>query len=299
MDNIITVNKKLYDKLVSKDKIDKSLLNHRSPFYTEVTATDEFGNVLFSKRQNETVLGGALTVLEKLCSITKANAQFKVASINSLLDINNTIALNDSTATNNDILCLWGIGIGGSGDAFGSRREVKFYEREIGRNGFTAEMIPFRVVTQRFANNTDEGKMYFMSKQKRYGNVDLYEYYLKRFENKDEIKTYVLWQDGAEGEDGNPVESNVYSLNRSDNIEAFIELRLKLTKKDAREYFEVTNSIEQARINTIGLFTGRRVEVETGRYDYVNVKMFSKLTFENESLQNAKVINFNYRIYVS
>lgn len=301
--NDIVINKKIYDKLVSEDKLSQRAFDsyhRRSPFYTEVTATDEFGNVLFTKRQNETVLGGALTVLEKLCAIKPVNSQFKVESMNSILGINsNFVSLENSPATADDVLCLWGIGIGGAGDAFPSRRTVRFYEREIGRNGYTSEMIPFRIVTERFPSTSIEGQKYFMCKERSNNGTLYYEYYLKAFENKDDIKTFVLWQDNVEGEDGNPVESNVYSLDRSDNIEAFVELHLQLTKKDAREYFELTNNIEQARVNTIGLFTARKQVVDVGVVDYVNVKMFSKLTFENEPLQNAKIINFTYRIYVS
>ena len=296
MSETITIDKKLYDRLVYTDNLYRrniEKIKYKSPFYTEVTATDEFGNVLFTKKQNETVLGGALTVLEKLCGI---KSSFKVGSINGILNINNIVTEANSSATNDDLLCLWGIGIGGAGDAFGSRLAVKFYEREIGQHNHTDQMIPFRIVTRRFINTEEESKKYFMSRQR---SDNLYEYYLKTFEGNPNAVTYVRWQDGAEGEDGTLVPANVYSLTRSDNIETYVELKLQLTKKDAREYFELTNQVEKARINTIGLFTGRRVEVEPGRWDYVNVKMFSKLNFENEALQNAKIINFTYRIYLS
>ena len=38
--------------------------SHRPTFYTEIEARNEFGEVLFTKAHNETVLGGAITVLE-------------------------------------------------------------------------------------------------------------------------------------------------------------------------------------------------------------------------------------------
>lgn len=53
------------------------------------------------------------------------------------------------------------------------------------------------------------------------------------------------------------------------------------------------------RINSLGLFTGRYTKLDDGRYDYTNVKLFSKLNFNNEALLNAKTILYKYRVYVS
>jgi len=93
--------------------------------------------------------------------------------------------------------------------------------------------------------------------------------------------------------------SDVHNTSRRDLIEAFVEMRLKLTKKDVREWFDVNGNIQLSRINTIALFTGKRVEIAPGKFDYVNVKMFSKLNLDNEPLTNTKEINFTYRIYTN
>ena len=118
---------RLNDHLTSKHTIDqvRNMFTkgpHVKTFRTEITALNEFGEVLFTHEENETVLGGALTVLEKLAGV---KASLKVASINSILGINDLVDISNSSATDEDILCLWGVGIGGSGDAFGSRMNVK------------------------------------------------------------------------------------------------------------------------------------------------------------------------------
>ena len=287
----------LNDRLVSKDNLNQ-VQNafkkgvHKKTFRTEITAMNEFGEILFTHEENETVLGGALTVLEKLAGI---KAPLKVASINSILGINDLVDIADSSAIDDDILCLWGVGIGGSGDAFGSRKDVKFYEREVGENGHTNQMIPFRVVAQPFSDTDDNSAKYFMLNRRE--SDGLYEYYLKAFETDPEIK--VLWKDGAEGEDGSEVGSDVYATTRTQEIEVFLEIHLQISKRDIREYFEALGEIEMARVNTIALFTARKEEIEANYFDYTNVKMFSKLNFDNEPLQNAKTISFIYRIYVS
>lgn len=284
---------RLSDRLGFKDRLVQDFVKNtqkkKGGFRTSIEMRNEFGELLFSHEQNETVLGGVLTVLEKLAGI---QSDLKVASINHLLGINDVIALNDSSATDDDVLCLWGVGIGGSGDAFGSRRDVKFYEREIGMNGHTEQMIPFRVVAEPFSSTEDNAKKYFMMRQREDG---LYEYFLKTFETTPVTKT--LYKDGAEGEDGSEVPADVYMGARSDEIESFLEIHLQSGKRDIHEYWEHVGEMKSARFNTIGLFTGRKVEIADGRFDYVNVKLFSKLTFDNEPLQNAKTLNLIYRIY--
>ena len=300
---------KLNDKLALKelkDEFAKRFSKHSPTFYTEVDAVNEFGEVLFKKAHNETVLGGALTVLEKLWGIQAAH---KVDNINNIMGINADIspALPDTSASPDDYVYLWGVGIGGCGDAFGSRRAVHFYEREIGQNGHTDQMIPFRVVPEPFTPDDDNYNKYFMLNHREDG---MYEYYLKAFESTPVIK--VLWKDGAEGEDGSEVEQDVYNTSRTDLIEAFVEMHLVINKKDMQEYFEYAGIPEMARVNTIGLFTARKVTLEDGRTEYVNCKLFSKLNTNNDPLTvtssesdgsvgsgSSRAITYRYRVFVA
>jgi hypothetical protein len=284
------------DRITSRDSVE-NVINafkqgvHKPVFRTRISMKNEFGETIFSNETNETVLGGALTVLEKLCGI-KAN--LKVGSINSIMGINDTVPASDSSAGNDDILCLWGVGVGGCGDAFSSRRVVKFQEREVGQNHHAEQMLPFRVVPEPFDVTDDNAARYFMMRERSDG---YYEYFLKTFEIDPIIK--VLYKDGEKGEDGTEVEDNVYDTTREDGIEAFVEIHLKITKNDIREYFERMGEIEKARFNTIALMTGRKTEISEGRYDYTNVKMFSKINIENEALQSAKELQIVYDIFVS
>ena len=291
--------KNLSDRLSAVENVKKQYSNgikrgHKPVFRTCITrlAYNEFGECIAEDEfHNETVLGGALTVLEKLWGIT---APLKIASINNLLGINDTVSLADSSATNEDTVCLWGVGIGGSGDAFTAVKQVHFYERELGQNGHTDEMIPFRVVSEPFSSTDPNYSQYYMLHQRDDG---YFEYYLKKFEIDPIIK--ILWKDGAEGEDGSEVGDDVHNTSRTDDIEAFVEMHCKVDVKDIREYFEHLGMTQMTRINSLGLFTGRYTKLDDGRYDYTNVKLFSKLNFNNEALLNAKTILYKYRVYVS
>ena len=291
--------KNLSDRLSAVENVKKQYSNgikrgYKPVFRTCITrlAYNEFGECIAEDEfHNETVLGGALTVLEKLWGVA---APLKIASINNLLGINDTVSLADSSATNEDTVCLWGVGIGGSGDAFTAVKQVHFYERELGQNGHTDEMIPFRVVSEPFSSTDPNYSQYYMMHQRDDG---YFEYFLKKFEIDPIIK--ILWKDGAEGEDGSEVGDDVHNTSRTDDIEAFVEMHCKVDVKDIREYFEHLGMTQMTRINSLGLFTGRYTKLDDGRYDYTNVKLFSKLNFNNEALLNAKTILYKYRVYVS
>ena len=307
MSRIVRLDDKLgLQDLKSQFAAKVSKRSHRPTFYTEIEARNEFGEVLFTKAHNETVLGGAITVLEKLWGV---QASLKVDSINNIMNINTALTPTqaESSANADDYVCAWGIGIGGCGDTFGSRRAVKFQEREIGQNGHSDQMIPFRLVSKKFSSTDDSFGKYFMCNHRDDG---LYEYYLKAFEITPYIK--VLWKDGAEGEDGSDVEADVYNTKRTDEMEAFVEMHLMISKKDVQEYFEHMGIPEMARVNTIGLFSGRLIQLEDGSPEIVNAKLFSKLNTENDSLVvsasgsdgtvgsgSSRSIEYIYRVFVA
>lgn len=278
----------LNDKLgIKKDLI---VGKQNKTFRTQIDAFDGLGNVIFSRKQNNVVLGGSIYVLEKLLNV---RAALQVESLNNIMGINNDAEAFTvvDTIPKEHFLCLWGIGIGGAGDTIGNVHPVNFYEREIGSNGASTEMIPFRVVDEELTDTEKEN--YFFHKDLGEGKMA---YYLKKFATDPVIK--VLWNDGLDGEDGTEVTEDVYNTDKTTAIEVFAEITLFLSKKDGREYFDLLNELEKARINTIALCTGLKAEYESGKYDYQNVMMMTKLNFGNEMLEN-KEITFRYRIFTN
>lgn len=271
-------------------KKDELKQQQNKTFRTSIDAIDQFGNVLFTRKQNNVVLGGSIYVLEKLLNV---RSSLQAATLNDIMTINNTNPAFTATDTipQNHYMCLWGAGIGGSGDSIGSVKTVNFYEREIGSNGNNAEMVPFRVVDS-ILTGTDATQYFF---RKQMAN-NQYGYYLKAFQSTPTIK--ILWNDGVDGEDGTEVTADVYNTNRTDAIEVFAEILLQLTQKDIREYFTMLGTIEKARVNTIALCCGIKQEISSGVYDYANVVMDTKLNFGNEMLEN-KDITFRYRIFTN
>jgi hypothetical protein len=239
------------------------------------------GDKLFEE-ENQIVLGGALFILEKVFNV---QSPIHVETLNEIKGV----AVNDpieEVYPKDTRVCLFGVGTGGCGDASRSVADVKYYEREI------FDMIPFRITDEELPES-DVNKYWF----KRYEDDGKTSYFLKSFEYEPEIK--VLWKDGEEGEDGSEVATGVHTTSRTEPIETFVEMILKINKKDCREFFEINGDIEAARVNSIGLFTGVLSTNERGVPEYKQVKLFSKLNIPNEMLVLSKDITIVYRIYTS
>ena len=251
-------------------------------FRTQIIGLDSLTGEKLWETENQIVLGGALFILEKCFNV---EAPITVDYINNIMGINTADPIEEIYPKDTHV-CLFGVGIGGCGDAYTSVVDVKYHEREI------FDMIPFRITDEEMVGS--EENKYWLKRHEDDGKIS---YFLKGFESKPEIR--VLWRDGEEGEDGSEVATGVHNTERTEPIETFIEMILKINKKDCREYFEINGNIEAARINSIGLFTGHLSTNEYGELDYKQVKLFSKLNIPNEMLVLSKDITIVYRIFTS
>lgn len=281
----------LKDKISSYDSIDTSgntvkvSYKQNKPLRTKIIGyveknEDPFGEKIFEE-ENQIVLGGALFILEKVFGV---EPNLFVDYLNNMMGVaTDGMSLELYADT---FVCLFGVGTGGCGDSIRSVKDVNFTEREI------FEMIPFRITDEDL--NPGEVNKYFFKQEKD----NKTHYYLKAFEQQPVIRA--LWKDSDDqDEDGSEVEANVHESTRTEPIETFVEMILKVSKKDIREYFELYGDIEQCRINSIGLFTGAKRTLIDGTEDYQQVKLFSKLNIPNEMLTLKKDLTIVYRIYTN
>lgn len=267
------------DELVAHQVLNK-LEQNTSPFRkTEIVAYDEFGNQLW-ETHNKVLLGGSLFLVKKLWGV---KVPFEVETLNTIMGIATTgTAVPDQK---NTFINLFGVGIGGAGDTINSVKDVKYYEREI------QSMIPLRM-TATPLSATDQQK-YWLRKDMGSGKTG---YYLKTFESAPDV--FVLWRDGPEGEDGTTVTPPVHTTTRTDDIEVIVEMHLKISKSDVKEYFVSIGKVEETRINSIALHTGVLADIGGGKQDYKDVTCFSKLNIPNEQLVTDKDMDIFYRVYL-
>ena len=282
------MEKNLYmsERLNGKENMTLTFEKPRPLYKTRVSCyasdnVNELGELMFEE-ENQIVLGGALFVLEKIFGIS---SPLTVEYLNSIMGVATTGPQVTEKYPKENVVCLFGVGIGGCGDA-GPVEDIAFQERDI------IDMVPFRVSDQPLSP-VDREK-YWFRKELQEG---LTGYYLKTFETEPKIK--VLWRDGEGDEDGTEVDNNVHTTQRKEPIETFVEMTLKISKNDIKEWFELNGKIEQTRINSLGLFTGVRSPLGDGKEDYKQVLLFSKINFHNEMLASAKELTIIYRIYTS
>ena len=275
-----------FDTILSNEGSPVVVSKKSKPLRTRVmgyagTNTNPFEEKIFDD-ENQIVIGGALFILEKVFGV---EANLYVDYLNNIMGIA-TEGMSTEVYPKDTVVCLFGVGTGGCGDSIRSVKDVNFVEREI------FEMVPFRI-TDEDLNPSEVNKYWF--KQEKDNKIH---YYLKSFETQPAIKA--LWKDSDDqDEDGSEVEAGVHDTSRTEPIETFVEMILKINKKDVREYFEMYGDIEQCRVNTIGLFTGAKRELPDGTTDYQQVKLFSKLNIPNEMLTMKKDITIVYRIYTN
>lgn len=276
MENVLN----LTDNLKSDDVL--SFSQKKPGFKTDIRGFNELGEQVF-RTENSIVLGGALFVLEKVFGVA---SPLTVDYLNNIMGIATTGPAINEIYPKENVVCLFGVGTGGAGDSITSVKDVKFYEREV------FDMVPFRATDVELP--AADAPKYWFRKDLTNGKTG---YYLKKFETTPQIK--VLWKDAEGDEDGTAVESGVHGTARTEPIETFVELVLKISKNDCREWFELNGNVEQTRVNSIGLFTGVKGTLGDGSEDYKQVKLFSKLNINNEMLTLAKDLTIVYRIYTS
>lgn len=274
-----------FDTIDTSGGVPKVISKQQKPLRTKVTGylgdnINPFDEKIFDE-ENQIVIGGALFILEKVFGV---EPNLYVDYLNNIMGIATEDMSTDLYADTH--VCLFGVGVGGCGDSIRSVKDVNFVEREI------FEMVPFRITDEDL--NPSEQKKYFFKMEKD----NKTHYYLKTFEQQPVIKA--LWKDSDDqDEDGSEVETGVHESTRTEPIETFVEMILKITKKDVRDYFELYGDIEQCRINSIGLFTGAKRNLSDGTTDYQQVKLFSKLNIPNEMLTLKKDLTIVYRIYTN
>lgn len=159
-------------------------------------------------------------------------------------------------------VCLFSVGLGGSGLTFGDVYKPIFSDLAV------SQPLPFRYV--------DIGMDLGLEASKYVGKQVLGTkegYFLKKFEAEPVFK---------------------HGGDSGDEDEVYIELKLKVNKDDLREYAIANGGLEDCRMNELSLFFA----LENPDGTFSQIEMFSRLTFNNEPMDNeTRELNIFYRIY--
>lgn len=268
----------------------KKLFMDRNLGITEDATLNKYGA---SARRTEIFLkshetGEILQILDN--KVVIAGAQYtacKHFDLNPVVDLpsyNKSLGLDNSvygqTPANTHKICLFGCGTDGCGT-----ENSQVYPVEYGGRISPTSLIPFRY---QLTNNdiSDELRNTYFGRKVANGRIA---YYFKAFETEPTLNMRYI--------DGTLIDENLYDANNPKEKETYVELMLKITKQDFREYFTTTTGIESAQVNSISLLAAWFTEVDGFKY-YQDIIPVTQLNFSNEPLIDpTKGIDIIYHIY--
>ena len=281
MDTIRT----FYDGLDTHDKLGYNT------FKTSIDVRNaETGEVIFKNLKNKVIIPGSGFIARKLFDISSEeitpsyNTAFGSAMYTPTTDAAPTTIDAKSVATkDNHKVLLFCCGIDGCGT-----QNSQVYPVDYKKWIATENLIPFRYQLGSDDISDDLRESYFGRTEINGG--EYIAYYFKRFE---EVPTLV-----QQFIDGTPVNADIYNSVKTESAETYVEMNLKITKQDIRDYFVATVGIDEARINSISLCSAYPVE-ENGHLYFKDIRPVTKLNFPNEQfIDVSKGIDIIYHIYM-
>lgn len=274
---------------------------HKNP----VTGISELDEIVFGPDHNTVTIGGVQYAMEQIfgvkgpITIPTLYDELQIGLTNaSYSDLNIEVPLGQVTVpyTKQNRVFLFGIGLTGSAENAITKYPVDYREKSIqmtkqAEDGTQLEgiMLPFRYTT---ADLTETDQKKYFGKKVTDGYTG---YYLKELDTVATIKH--LWNTGSsedEDELAQVTNEEVWTATRSTPVQTMTELQLKIGEKDIKEFFEITERVDEPRFNTVALFSG---EYDSAQGDYTNVRMFSKLYIPTENMSLSKDLDIIYRVY--
>lgn len=279
------------DKLLALYDNFDNIKDKKEDYRTFKTSIDiinsETGKIIFKGLKNKVIIPGSGLIARKLFDITSNEI---TPSYNTVLGINTpstdtapdeSLAKTAATKDNHKIL-LFCCGIDGCGD-----QNSQVYPVDYTKWIAPIDMVPFRYQLKTNDISNEMRETYF-------GRVETdthIAYYFKRFENIPHLVQQFI--------DGTLVTSDIYNSAKKDAAETYVEMNLKITKQDIRDYFVATVGIENARINTISLCSAYPVMGDDGFMYFKEIRPVTKLNFPNEQfIDVSKGIDIIYHVYM-
>ena len=244
-----------------------------------VNIIDETTNEIIFQARNKVILPGAAFTARKHFNL---GVQEVTPSYNEVLELDGTVTETAPSEEAEKVL-LFSVGVDGGG-----REPSQVYPVNYGKWTAIKDLVPFRYVPLTEDLGDELRDSYFG--RKTYDAKNRIAYYFKAFDIEPTFHQQYI--------DGTPIDRNIYESEKTEEIETYVELVLKITKEDCREFFRATSSPNDARINSIQLLTAWAKTGEDGKTYYQDIRPLTKLHFPLESLIDiTKSIKIIYHLY--
>lgn len=263
----------LFDKSESKDE---STITHTHQ-KTAIEIRDEDTGELIFKGSNKVIIPGSTFTAVRHFNLP---GHIEVTpSYNTALQLDNNVSDNPEGLDVSKCF-LFAVGTDGCG-----LEPSQVYNVDYTKWIMPENLVPFRYVPISLDIDVSLRDSYFGRKT----GSEYIAYYFKAFETAPVYRQQYL--------DGTPIDGNIYTSLKTDEVESFVELRLKVTKEDCRDYFTATTGDNDAKVNTISLLTAWP-RIINGHTYYQDIRPLTKLNFPNETLiDKTKGLDITYHIY--
>lgn len=273
MNTILETKRAWYKKINAFDqgKLDKEYANIKeTDLILKIPGTD----IVAFRGHNKVILPGAGFTARAHFDIPRNEI---TPSYNSALQLENSVT---ETPSSKEKVYLFCIGTDGCGKEGSDVRKVNY-----GKWIPPESLIPFRYPLESEDLSGSLRDIYFG----RLLKDDRVAYYFKAFET-----VPVFTQKYT---DGTVVDENVYDSSKTDEIESYIELKLKVEPDDCREWFKNTTGINDALVNTFSLCTCW-AKTFNGQIYYQDIRPLTKYNIPNEYLIDlTKGLDISYLLF--
>lgn len=285
---------------------------------SKVSVYNDANGELIYEGHNKTVIAGSALTAMKLFNLDR-NCLDATPTYDTIMGLDNgangttypTVVIKDNNGNvvgsmhdeTQRVIIGFCVGQGGAGLDISDVFDVEYASWITPDN-----LIPFRYPLQN-ADNVDE-TMYKGRKALTLANgSNRNAYYFKAFSNTPNLVQNYTSTIGTFSDTVNA--GTVYSnVSSADKAQSYVELHLKITKDDCREFFITHKGIENAKINQISLVSAwtKTIEVtkldslgnlKTGTYEYFqDIRPFSIINIPNEIISNhEKSLSILYTLY--
>lgn len=265
-------------KYVDAANIDRSnpFAGHKSGdteiIFRKLGTKEELG-----RTHNRVVIAGSQFTAMKHFNLPELIA---LPTYNQDLSLDNSVA-HGTTPINVPKICLFACGTGGCGP----ENSQVYPEKYTGRINPQTELIPFRYQLPQNDLSDELRQKYFGRK----ATSERIAYYFKAFESNPEMVARFV--------DGTLIDNTVYESTNQNDAEFYVEMNLRITKDDFRDYFRATTGINDARVNSVSLLSAWYTE-SSGYKWYQDIIPMTQLNIPNEPLIDlTKGIDIVYHIY--
>lgn len=305
----------LNDRIRNKDNVD---VFHNGRFDSKIEIYNDLGERIFEPLHNKTVIAGGAFTLQKLFNLDRSSLD-NTPTYDEVLGLDDaassatypTVGVTNSSGTiigaipdeSQRVILGFAVGNGGAGLESSDVFEVP-YASWI-QPDF---LVPFRyplATADAVDENIYKGKktITVSNGQRRVA------YYFKEFSNSPTLVQNYISTIGTASDTVSP--NTVYSAGTpADKAQSYVELHLKITNEDCREFFVTHTGLEQAKINQLSLVYGWRRKVSrtklnvsgntvTANYEiYQQIRPFSLCHIPTELLRERdKGLSIIYTLY--